>query len=358
MSTFSLGDASDKISGMVFAETIIHSAENIVQNICTNPGTDWIIISDCTIINYTEATGNVEIQNNSLVTIESSGTLDIDFATKFLKVHQGSGILVKSGGKITSRDVVQLFPTIPGGREWYSKWDNGNPRTITDVNRDPDDSMFELRGRGDPQLVIDGNGVATLSGTQPRMYVNDPQEVLKWKNTEITVYAKRISESSVDDNAGFIFGARSNHSNNDGCNVDTYYSRMKYDGIANFAKELDHETGDSESRPVNNKIDWEGDGTLPYNEWIGHKFVIRNYDNDSKVRLQMYLDEIDSLNGGNWNLVAALDDHGNWPVPPNLCGIPLTKIILEANPSVFIRNTDISSAQYKKFSIREIEPLP
>jgi hypothetical protein len=51
-------------------------------------------------------------------------------------------------------------------------------------------------------------------------------------------------------------------------------------------------------------------------------------------------------------------DNGNMYVPPNTCGFPLNKIILDANPSIFIRNTDISSALYKKFDVREINPLP
>ncbi|MBM2818623.1 MAG: hypothetical protein HW410_305, partial [Nitrosarchaeum sp.] len=32
--------------------------------------------------------------------IESTGSLNINFATKFLKIQQGSGILIKPGGKI------------------------------------------------------------------------------------------------------------------------------------------------------------------------------------------------------------------------------------------------------------------
>jgi len=256
----------------------------------------------------------------------------------------------------SSYDVSQLYPTTSGGREWFSKWDNHHLRILNNGNRDPDDSMFILTGSSDSKLMIDGDGIATISGKQPRMYVNNETGLVKWKNTEVTIYAKRVSEISDDGSAGFIIGARSNHYNNNGCGVDTYYSRMQYDGSANFAKELDH-PNDSTSKPSNNKIHWGG-GQIPYNTWIGHKFVLRDYDDGKHVKMQMFLDKTDGFNGGDWKLVAEWNDDGTWTVPENSCGIPVNEIILDAHPSIFIRNTEISSALYKKFSVREIDPLP
>ena len=61
---------------------------------------ELIIISSCTIIGNVIAPDNVHIQNNAIVTIENGGSLDIDFASKFLMVHSGSKVLIKSGGKI------------------------------------------------------------------------------------------------------------------------------------------------------------------------------------------------------------------------------------------------------------------
>jgi hypothetical protein len=194
----------------------------------------------------------------------------------------------------SSFDVAQLYPTANGGREWFSKWDNGHFRTINNGDRDPFDPMFVLTGSNDSILEIDGYGIAKMSGTQPRMYVNDKTGLAKWKNTEVTVYAKRITESSDDRSAGIIIGARSNHYNNNNCNVDTYYSRMQYDGNANFAKELAH-PDDSAPKPSHNKIYWGGI-TMPRDTWIGHKFVLRDFDGGSKIKLQMYLDKNDGLN--------------------------------------------------------------
>jgi hypothetical protein len=61
---------------------------------------NWVIETTCRITGNVNALGNVDVQNGALVIIENGGTLNIDFTTKHLKIHTGSGILVKSGGKI------------------------------------------------------------------------------------------------------------------------------------------------------------------------------------------------------------------------------------------------------------------
>lgn len=259
--------------------------------------------------------------------------------------------------------IGEINPTIPNGREWFSKWDDGIPRTIKSGSRDPDDSMFIARG--DATIMIDGDGIANMKGKNPRMYVYDAAKLLKWKNVEVTFYGKRIDDffGGTKSPAGFNIGARSNHQDQGGginasdCNVDTYYSRILYNGNANFVKEL-YQAVEGARIPKDNRIKWEGLGDLPYDTWIGHKFVLRNIDADKHVQLQMYLDLTDGKKGGDWKLVAQAEDDGNWTVPDNPCGIPVNKIILDGNPSVFIRNTNINSALYKEFSIREISPLP
>ncbi len=47
------------------------------------------------------APGNVLVQNNSLLTVPSGITLDVNFGTFNLTVKSGSGILIESGGTIT-----------------------------------------------------------------------------------------------------------------------------------------------------------------------------------------------------------------------------------------------------------------
>ncbi len=264
--------------------------------------------------------------------------------------------------------IKEIYPTKINGREWFSVWDNGISRKITSGNLDPYDptGWFRIRGDGSgaeiPTLYIDGSGTATMSGYQPRMYVYDSLLNQKWLNTEITVYGKRLSETGHDSAQGINIGARSNHQiqGKSNCNVDTYYSRMLYNGVGNFAKEINW-PNDVKTPSSTFRLNWSTiDDTMPHNVWIGHKFVIRNVDGGSHVKLEMWRDLTDGLNGGDWKLMVEYTDKGDWRAPETVgCATSdLNKIILEANPSIFIRNTDISSAEYKYFSAREIEPLP
>ena len=299
---------------------------------------------------------NVVVPQNTTKMESENTTIKVDSTT-----HSG---LDKWG-------IKELNPTITNGREWFNTWDNSIPRTITVGNQDPYDptGWFRVTGNGSgvqtPKVSIDGKDVAIMSGHQPRMYVYDPSLRLKWQNTEVTVYGKRISETALDSSQGINIGARSNHQDQgkpSNCGVDTYYSRMLYNGIGNFAKELNWP---KDSKKPNSRIhlDWlttDGSITMPGDVWIGHKFVIRNVDGGAHVRLEMWRDLTNGTNGGDWKLVLSYTDDGNWPAQATLdCyDTKLSRIILDPNPSVFIRNTDISSAQYKYFSIREIAPLP
>lgn len=70
---------------------------------CTPPDSgNWVITTSCILnSNHTLTGGNIIIQNNSVLEIPSGVTLDIDFASHNLTVKSGSGVLIKSGGKIT-----------------------------------------------------------------------------------------------------------------------------------------------------------------------------------------------------------------------------------------------------------------
>jgi len=62
---------------------------------------DMIIISTCTLYSSIIVSGSVLVQDNSVLTIPSGVTLDIDFSQFNLTVESGSGVLIKSGGTIT-----------------------------------------------------------------------------------------------------------------------------------------------------------------------------------------------------------------------------------------------------------------
>ena len=256
--------------------------------------------------------------------------------------------------------VEMLHPTVPGGREWFCKWDNGHARALESVSTDADDPEFHLRGT-EGTLAIDGRGVARLIGAGPRMYVYD--DVQKWRNVEVTFYARRIAEFQFKSSQGFVVGARSEHqavTEMAPCKARTYYGRVLYDGRADFLKELKHSKDGllyTKSRPEKQLLRWNPPNPeLPYGEWIGVKFVVRNMAADTQVRLELYRDRSGGMASGAWEPLIPLDDTGNWTESSD-CPHPPGQVFTEASTSVFIRNDFLIAAEYARFSIREIAPI-
>ena len=197
------------------------------------------------------------------------------------------------------------------------------------------------------------------------MYVLDPIKSKKWNNVEVTVYAKRISESVVISTQGIVIGARSEHQDatkENPCLGRTYYGRLLYDGRAVFQKEVIHEGAYSVNKPEeNNKATWDTtNGSLPRNKQVGVKFVVKTNFDEKSVKLELYRDLTDGDKGGTWEKIAENNHNGNWSQTDSgadvmaVCGYPESKILLDSGTSVFIRNDLVVEAQYKKFSIREI----
>jgi hypothetical protein len=239
-----------------------------------------------------------------------------------------------------------LYQTSTAGREWYANWDNGHARTIASVRSDPDDLMFEARGQG--SVSIDGQGMASMSGSQPRMYVN--QLAQKWQpNLEITVYMKRMTDASTAWGGSVLsWGNHRDESSNGNCGVDTYYSRVRHDGNLDIEKEVDHPASNVFSGAVKK---WSA---LPHDEWIGHKFILKKMSNGD-MKLEKWLDENANQ---NWVKVQEVTDSGMTGVRASGCTDDLSRVLNAPQESVFIRNTDITLAQYKWFSIREIAAVP
>lgn len=270
--------------------------------------------------------------------------------------------------------IKKLYPTELFGRNWHANWDNGKERKFESVQKDPYDSSVQLRGNG--KISIDGKGIASLSGETPRIYVLDKSKP-KWTNVEITFYAKRISETNEISHQGFVAGARSEHQDADKnkCLGATYYGRFLYDGDISFQKELVHGEVFSERFPnldksnsmsTNQDLSQDGEkkfywnstgGYLPKNIWVGIKFIV--FSHNDVVKLELYRDLTDGLNGGKWEKITEFLDTGdnisfnsNYDIEKK-CGFN-EKVILQSGNSVFLRNDGIEKALYKKFSVREI----
>jgi len=266
--------------------------------------------------------------------------------------------------------ITELYPTIASGMEWSSSWDNGHTRTIGNAI-DPDDKWFDT-AHGEGSYSIDGKGTLTASGDYVRMYVHDPAEEREWsENLEITLYVKRIDETQIVDYSGLQVFARTNHGTNADENVNLcddrgYGGLMNIDGDWSFEKEIAHHLDNgyvdvAAQRPS---------GDLPKNTWVGFKYVLRNVDDNTNVKLELYRDTTGGVNGGNWQKVTEFMDNGkNFGVGNEPCksfvnpALQLIHSFVNASSetgkpmlSVYVRH-EFGTMAYSNFTIREISPL-
>ncbi len=191
------------------------------------------------------------------------------------------------------------------------------------------------------------------------MYIYHEQRY--WCNVEVTFYARRIMETEADFRQAFAAGARSEHQAVEGdslCPGFAYYGRMHYTGRVNCVKELSHGAYSSNRPRGNLRPNWgTQNGEIPTDRWVGFKFVVRNFDHDSKVRLTLYRDMTEGEGGGVWERLYCESDEADWPANPDpQCSWSPTEVLNRPARSVFIRNTKIDAADYSKFSVREINP--
>lgn len=177
----------------------------------------------------------------------------------------------------------------------------------------------------------------------------------KWNNVEVTVYYMRVDDTGKDI-AGMVAAAKINHDDHvdDPCGVRGYYGKFRHDGKTGFEKEIRH--SDPASFAKTDPIAWWSE--LPRHIWIGYKYIVRDVDNGTHVKLELWRDMTDGANGGTWEKVDGYVDAGGWGADLTPCesGKDPAQIMTGPNLSVFIRDDDVTDVRYKRWSIREIAP--
>jgi hypothetical protein len=286
-----------------------------------------------------------------------------------------------TGGSNDQFGIKKLYPSV--GREWFNVWSTGAQRNLTWDTYSSDPGMVF---RGDTSAIVYGSagtraGQMQVTGDAPRIYIRDSgteaippaDSVLKWNNVEVTFYAYSTGNSGVGW-AGLEAVAKTNHLPDSwDCATRGYGARMLFDGRLDFEKEVSHPGDINVQRSLGT---WSGG--LPLNRWIGFKYVARNVDNNTHVKLELYrelsignvVNPSAPAGGGTWELVGTFTDTGTWSTGFGSCtaqtawdnghtdrSLPLTW----PNWSVYLRTDGITASipqYYKWLSVREVAPLP
>ncbi len=314
--------------------------------------------SDTDAVSDTDADSDVDADSDTDVDSDTDADSDTDVDSD-----------TDSDEGVDRFGITELFGTRPGGREWSAKWDNGSARTFTAI--DPEDPWFDA-DHGDGEYTVDGQGTLTASGDYVRMYVHDPALTEEWgDNLEITLYFQRISETELLSYSGLQIFARTNHGtigdeDENLCDSRGLGGKITVDGRFSFEKESRHH-GDGYS-DLGTEEPWD---ELPFNTPIGVKYVLRNKDSDTKVRVELYRDVNDGQGGGAWEKISeATDDGTNWGTDAESCksgvdaALPLIRELMLPDSetgkpviSVYLR-CEHCTMSFTRFSVRQIEPLP
>lgn len=255
-----------------------------------------------------------------------------------------------SSKKVDKFEIIEIYPTKPGGREWFINIENPLSDQIFDpqsnISRQPDGS-WRIGGKQTGGKFYD----------EVRMNVKTPAGAENWTNVEITGYARIgtvVTMKNDTPNYDLTWYARGGrHNSLTPCEGTAYLGGIYADGHVGWKKEIWFPGGYTNERAANKATD------SIIGRWIGWKVVMYNMENDSAVKLESYLD---NSGEGNWIKVTDLVDDGGWYAKTTdsafksaHCGKSKDYIITNGGPIVTFRSDDMVW-NFKDLSVREIRP--
>ena len=250
--------------------------------------------------------------------------------------------------------VAMIYPTKPGGEEWY---------LAADPTRDPRfDPQNSITRNSDGSWKMKSNkvrmNVFTSTGYDPNKIRTYDRDVLAqqgymqapndWRNVEITGYVKVNRASDRSDNfAWYARGGR--HNDSRPCEGSAMKPSFHYDGRVRVQKETYHVS--YEQAPYKSVT------SSLIGRWIGLKGVVRNITVNGKlaVKTELYIDE--KVDGKSWKLVYEHIDDGRMGGDADECGasdpaMPITW----GGPIAAFRWDNADDVDFKWLSVREIVP--
>jgi hypothetical protein len=238
-----------------------------------------------------------------------------------------------------------IYPTKPGGREWF-----------IDMNNPTSDGIFDpgspIKQQADGSWEINGNlRPGNKYEDQVRMTVGTPTVQEQWKNVEITGYARVISADTNSDDLDW-YARGGTHSSDVPCEGTALKGTISVNGDVSWLKEIWHTGGYTKPRDTHHVTD------SILNRWIGWKVVMYNI-NDKAVKMESYLDNNDN---NHWKKVSDIVDNGGWYARTSNqefysagCDRPKDYIITNSGPLVTYRS-DNMDWDFADLSVREIQP--
>ena len=311
------------------------------------------------------------------------------FRAKVVTGGSSTGGSGEGGTDISVDDfgIRKIYPTLSGGRTYNSNWHTATSHQWDSAAQtygqlDPQDSMADLVSPSTCRAIVDSTTKTLQADTNSdrnswRYYIKDPADTetsstWKWsESTEITVYYKAISDfegGSIHVHCR-IMGPTEHWLAISHCGAagHEYSYEIKKNGVNQFRKEEVHVGGDAGGYADNIEFP---DTNAPYNTWIGMKLTTQLQS--GKMKIQAWKDTTDGFNGGTWVKAGEIIDDGtNWTLPEgeavdNYNGLPAgsgncTKIspidcALTMDCSAVGLRVDNTKVQFKKFSVREIDP--